>query len=720
MPLPRHFLPLTFAGSLAFGFSAALAWAQTAPPPAATPAVPLGAYTVTGTRERALLAETPASIGAIPVETIRQTAPLHPGQILGQIPGVAVAVTNGEGHTTAIRQPFSTSPLYLFLEDGIPVRATGFFNHNALYEVNLPGAGGLEVVRGPGTALYGSDAIGGIINVLTHAPLGLRETSLSAEAGAFGVYRALLGFTTPLGGYGAARADVNRTHNDGWRDHTGYDRRSVNVRWDHALDADTTLKAILGWSKIDQETGANSPLPSADYQQDPTRNLFAIAYRQVDARRFSLEYERRFGPGLLSVTPYFRDDAMELNASFTLSSDPRIDRGQNRSAGALLKWRSARPGPLRARLIGGLDFDYSPGSRREDNLLVSRTGTGASTIYRSYTVGTRIYDYEVTFRSVSPYVHTEFSPTSRLRLTAGARFDTLRFAMDNRLPVGAVSANVLGNTRYYGQIADGTRTFSRFSPKLGATYALQPHAHLYASYNFGFRTPSESQLFRAGPDSTPAAALTRARLAQGLNPIRARQLELGLRGDLAGWDYSLVAYDLDKRDDLVSQRDLATNVSTNVNAGATRHRGLEAGLGGPLLPRLRLDTALSYARHTYERWITATANFSGHRIESAPAALTNTRLTWTPAARTFLQAEWVYLGSYWLEAGNNPAFGKYPGHHLLHLRVRQALNDHLLVFARLMNATDRRFADSASVSSNTPVFSPGLPRSLYGGVELRW
>ena len=83
-----------------------------------------------------------------------------------------VDVTNGEGHMTAIRQPLSTQPLYLYLEDGIPTRSTGFFNHNAMYEVNVPQSGGIEVFKGPGTALYGSDAVGGVINVLTRpAPL---------------------------------------------------------------------------------------------------------------------------------------------------------------------------------------------------------------------------------------------------------------------------------------------------------------------------------------------------------------------------------------------------------------------------------------------------------------------------------------------------------------------------------------------------------------------
>ena len=85
--------------------------------------------TVTGTREKSLLNETPAAVGAISGDTVRQDRPNHPAQIMSQIPGVAVAVTNGEGHTTSIRHPFTTNPVYLFLEDGIPIRSTGFFNH---------------------------------------------------------------------------------------------------------------------------------------------------------------------------------------------------------------------------------------------------------------------------------------------------------------------------------------------------------------------------------------------------------------------------------------------------------------------------------------------------------------------------------------------------------------------------------------------------------------
>lgn len=711
------FRPYPWCGYCAGLLLGAPLGAQAAAPPAVI--TELNSITVTGTREQALLRETPVSVGAIAPESIQLTAPLHPGQLLGQVPGVAIAVTNGEGHTTAIRQPFTTSPVYLYLEDGVPIRATGFFNHNALYEVNLPSAGGIEVVRGPGTALHGSDAIGGIVNVLSRAPHERAGPALSVEGGAFGTWRLLASANGGQSVAGAARLDLNRLHTDGWRERTAYDRTSANLRWDFAPSARTDLKFIAGYSQISQQTGANSALVWADYFQNPRRNNQAIAFREVSAFRASLELQHRVGSGSLTLLPYFRDNAMDLNGTYNLSSDPRLERTHSVSAGLLAKWRQ-NFSLGRTRLIAGFDWDRSPGTRVEDNLLLTRTGTGASAIYSSYTMGTRIYDYRVTFRSLSPYVHLETSPSRALRLTVGVRHDRLGYTMANRLAAGAVSASVLGASRFYGQLTGDSRDFTRTSPKLGATYALAPGLSAYVSRNFGFRAPAESQLYRAGNDASAAAAVAKSRMLLALKPIKAAQTEIGLRGEVRSLDWNIAAYELTKRDDLVSQRDLATNVSTNVNAGRTSHRGIEVGLGYRPDPRLRLDVAFSYAEHRYVEWVTATSNYSGRSMEAAPRVIANTRAAWSPARGTTLQAEWVRLGSYWLEATNAPVFGRYPGHDLVNLRASQALGSGWKLFGRLMNAADKRFADSASVSSNTPVFSPGLPRAFYAGMEVAW
>lgn len=687
---------------------------------ASTPDQRTPEVTVTGTREKALLSETPASIGIIKPEVIRQTGPMHPQQILGQVPGVAVAVTNGEGHTTSIRQPFTTSPLYLFLEDGIPIRATGMFNHNALYEINIPMSGGIEVTRGPGTALYGSDAIGGIINVLTRGPSATPDAALSLEGGSYGWGRLMGSASTGMTGFGGLRADLNVTHTDGWRDKTAYDRQSAGLRWDYEVDGRTSFKTVLAYANIDQETGANAPLTLGDYENNPTKNNFSIAFRKVQALRLSTAFEREFDSSLLSLTAYLRDNSMDLNGSFNLSSDPRIESTQNMSYGLLAKWRQDFAGAWRPRVIVGIDLDQSPGSRAEDNIITSRTGTGANTSYNSYVLGTRIYDYDVTFTSVSPYVHTEVSPFERLRVTVGARYDDLSYDMQNNLGAGAVQANVNGATRFYGQIADASVNFTQVSPKFGATFQIDPQTTLYTSYNHGFRVPSEGQLFRAGNDTTGVRALARANALLTLKPIQANQFEVGMRGEFRSLGYNVALYDLIKYDDLVSQRDLATNVTTNVNAGKTESRGIEVGLAMPFTQHWRLDVAASYAIHKYVNFVTATADFSGREMEAAPRVLANTRLSWTPTEKTLVQLEWVRIGSYWLEASNSATFGKYSGYDLINLRFNQQINKSFSVFARIMNLLDERYADSASVSSNTPVYSPGLPRSFYAGVELRW
>lgn len=63
---------------------------------------------------------------------------------------------------------------------------------------------------------------------------------------------------------------------------------------------------------------------------------------------------------------------------------------------------------------------------------------------------------------------------------------------------------------------------------------------------------------------------------------------------------------------------------------------------------------------------------------------------------------------------------RYGGHNLFNVRGTWALGRQVSLFGSIVNLGDRRYADSASISSSTQVFSPGLPRTLYAGVEARW
>lgn len=658
---------------------------------------------VTGSREATLRAETPASVSVIGSQTIEYVKPSHPSEIMNRIPGVTVQQTNGEGHLTGIRQPIGTSPVYLFLEDGVPVRASGFFNHNAMYEINMPMSSGIEVTRGPGTALQGSDAIGGIVNVLTRAPSEVAEGQVTAEGGDAG-WRRMMGSGSNTWGDVGVRADLNITHSDGWRDQTAYDRQSFTLRADRELDNNSHLKAVFSTSHIDQETGANSALPWNDFVNNPERNIYPFAYRKVKSMRGSVEWAREDGPALMTVTPYFRKSEMDLLATFMLNNDPADSSTGYRSAGLLATYRYDFE-PMRTRLITGVDLDYSPGFREEERIIPRRVAG----IFESYTSDGIIYDYDVTFWQASPYLQVETSPTERLRVTAGLRYDTFGFDYENNLDSGSFLTRLPSGVRSFYRPADERVDYERLSPSLGVTYEFSDSLNGFVSYKQSFRVPQESNLFRQGANLN----------SLGLKPVVADSVEAGLRGRVGPrvmWDLSV--YEMTTSDDILT---LSSGVgATQTNNGKSRHRGVEAVFGWLIMPGLRMDLASSYAKHNYVEWVTSSSvDLSGNEINAAPRRTANLTLAyvpqWLPALN--LEAEWQYMGSYWMDPANTR---KYQGYDLLNLRASYSLTESAEVFVRMSNLTDERWATSASISGGQAQYAPGMPRSLYAGVSVKF
>lgn len=667
--------------------------------------IELDAITVTGTREGQALSKTPQAISQINGDEIANTKAQHASQIMNQAAGVWVNVTGGEGHMTSIRQPISTSPVYLYLEDGIPTRSTGFFNHNALYEVNLPQADGVEVTKGPGTALYGSDAIGGVINVQTKEPSYLPTAQASVEGGSYGWARALVSASSSRNNDGL-RADVNFTRTDGWRDDTAYDRQSATLRWDRNL-SQSRFKTVLTGTQVNQDTAGSSGLPLADYHNNPRKNLTPISYRKVSALRLSSAYEYEQGDMLYSLTPYVRDNSMEMMANWSLGYDPSIYKTSNQSFGILAKVRrDFEPG--QARLIMGVDVDYSPGNREEDTIATTKDSQGR---FVAYSLAGRAFDYDATFKALSPYIHGEINLTSALRLTTGLRFDYMAYDYSNNLAAGAVSVNAAGRDFYYYRPDDADISYNHLSPKFGLTYDLGNHQSVYAAYNHAFRAPSEGQLFRPGAAGN-ANNLVRNTL--DLKPIKADSFEVGYRGSLGErLAYSAALYHMLKRDDIVSLKNPDTDETQAVNAGKTKHQGIELSANVLLLDELTLGLSYSYAKHSYKDWL----SFNGNEMESAPKQIANSRLTYTPFGETGLRTslEWQHLGNYWLDNANTQ---KYAGHDLVNLRFSQPLAKQWLVYGSINNLGDVRYAEMAQISGGAASYAPGMPRTFYLGVEM--
>ena len=658
---------------------------------------------VSMTREMQRRADASATIEVLDGAEIRRTRASHPAGIMNRVPGVHVADLTGEGHSTAIRQPISTKPLYLYLEDGIPTRSTGFFNHNALYEVNIPQAGGIEVLKGPGTALYGSDAVGGIVNVLTRPTPNTPTAEISAEGGEHGYRRANL---TAGGRYGSQglRFDLNLTHGDGWKQGSPFDRKSGTIRWESALGSITTKTVVTG-SRISQfDVPA---LSTAQFDTVPRLNKAPIAYRRVDALRFSSVIEKEGKSTLWSLTPYARHNTMELLPNWQLSFDPQVWDTRNNSVGALGRVRFDFA-PMRTRVILGTDVDYSPGSFKADGITTQRTGPG-NVIWSSYTVTAAHYDYDVTYKSVAPYIHAETSPVSRLRLDAGLRYDYSGYDYETRLaPLATGSHRIPANTSV---------DYSHLSPKLGASLELAPEVNVFASYRHGFRTPSQSQLFQQN-----SAANT-----VDLEPVKVDSYEAGVRGHVASrLLYQISVYTMKMTDDILTFITPA-NTREAVNAGATRHKGIEIGLGVALLKDLRLDAAYSNSSQRYVEWVPREAtdpaqrvDYSGNLIETAPHTLGNLLLTYSPSllGGGRVAVEWTSLGRYATNPENTNFYG---GYRVMNLHFNAMPVKNAEVFARLINLTDRKYGEVVTYDAfQREQFTPGAPRSVFAGLRYSW
>ena len=192
---------------------------------------------VSGSRAQAWLSETPQAIGVVNAKTLERDKPKTMGDILNRIAGVYWNDLGNEQHSMSIRQPIGTNAVYQYLEDGIPIRPLGVFNHNSLNEMNMAGASGVEVVKGAASSLYGSNAVGGAVNFLTAgasatptAKVGVRRDSVA------GFTRYDTSASDTWGPLGLRFSHYSsRRSRDNWQEYSYGDKDSFSLRADYAL-----------------------------------------------------------------------------------------------------------------------------------------------------------------------------------------------------------------------------------------------------------------------------------------------------------------------------------------------------------------------------------------------------------------------------------------------------------------------------------------------------
>jgi len=635
---------------------------------------------VTAERREMPLTQTLGSISVFEADTIRGTSANHPSELLNRAAGVNIHRNNGQEHLTAIRSPVLTGGAgagsFLYLADGVPLRAAGFANVNGLFEAGFDYASGVEVVKGPGSVLYGSNAVHGLVNVLSRPGAQAFSGFADFEAGPHALVKGT-GSVSGSVGPGAARLSLHLANDGGYRDDAGYDAQKVQMRYD-ARRGPWSLTGLVSYQNLNQETAGFVTGPDAFKNSSlAKRNPNPEAFRDAKSVRGYLRLDRMIGAsGEVSVTPYFRWTDMDFLLHF-FPGQPLEENG-HQSLGVLATYYQQFGS---VQTIFGLDVEGTSGflSEVQDN----------PTVF-SFVQGVH-YDYEVESFVVSPYGQAEWPVTPRLSLEGGVRIDYTVFEYDNRASDG-VSGRFL-------RAPDRTDDFVTVTPKLGVLYKVQDNLTAYARYARGARAPQTTDLYRLQSNQRPGE----------VEPENLDSIEAGLKGRLGAVDFQFAAFSMWKRNFFFRDSD-----GFNVSDGKTTHKGVEVGLTAPLTDQISVGVDLTYARHKYAFSRAADAIQSGNDVDTAPRFLMNARLKYTPFSWLSSELEWRHVGSYYTDPAN---LNDYPGHDVFVARVSGRISERVTAYARIVNLTNTDYAERADFAFGTERYFPGEDRAAFFGLR---
>jgi vitamin B12 transporter len=141
---------------------------------------------VTATRSPLDAGRAPSSVSVLSGEQLRRQGITLVSDALRQVPGLTLAQTGSYGGATSLFVRGGESKFTKVLIDGIPVNeAGGAFDFSSLTTDNIDR---IEIVRGPASVLYGSDAVAGVVQLFTRPGSARTTAELSARGGTFGSY----------------------------------------------------------------------------------------------------------------------------------------------------------------------------------------------------------------------------------------------------------------------------------------------------------------------------------------------------------------------------------------------------------------------------------------------------------------------------------------------------------------------------------------------------
>jgi vitamin B12 transporter len=596
--------------------------------------------TVTATRVPQATTKVGSSVTIINAPDIVIRQPLAITDLLRDVEGVSVTRNGGLGALTSVRIRGAEADQTLVLIDGIklndPASPGGGFDFGTLLVGDLAR---VEILRGPQSTLYGSQAIGGVINLITQKASSPFEGSVDLETGELATSRARaalrgqLGKLSYAGSLGYLTTDGISSAASG-TEADGFEHRGAQSQIGYAVNPMLNLEARAWWSK--GLSGIDGfPPPTYDFADTPETSASeqTILYAGANIVLLDGRSRTRFGFSQAKTDRVNRDPRERVTDTFlALGTNDQFDIQTSLDVGTGLQ------------IVAGGEFE------------TSRLRTSSPSSFDPHPTPLR-----ASTKTSGVYIEAQATPTSWLTATLGARWTS--------------------NSRY----GDATNVRATLAANLN-----DGNTTLRAAIANGFKAPTLYQLFSEYGNVS-------------LAPEEASSAEIGIEQALFGRKLVVgitgFVRDTTNQIDFASCFGVRSPICVNRpygvydNIARTKADGFEASLS--YKPTSRFDLTLGYSALNTANRVAGSAHF-GKDLARRPTDTGFVTIAYQFDTGLTLSGTYSVTGDSFNDAGNRTLL---KGFELVSLRASQKISDNWSVYARVDNAGEATYQTAAGYGS---------------------
>lgn len=556
------------------------------------------------------LHDLPLNSTVINREEIERIRFIDPDELLDRIPG--------ETQVRNLRIPNGGKSYTLAFADMMPVESPYEGATERFDRVNTHDIERVEVYKGPVSALFPNNLLGGAINVVSRIPKNTSETELWYERGSY--QRMRLG-TNSSGAIIKDKLyyviDANRRKFSGMRKQGKDNKDQISSKITYQID--TNKKLDFRAEYFNEDTVVRKGLTAEQIKADQRQAGGLQSSQDLTQKTASMAYEQQFNWGLIQFHSLVR----------------------NKKSIGLSRFRGPQDSSVTSKQLKFLlRYDFNKqnitlgSSYYGDDQSVKQYGRKDTQLKEDYT------EKEQALNVSAFFIQHQIKATDRLTITTGLRYEGIHSESKEE--------------KQEKQEAD----FKKGAPKFGLTYPFNDSNQLWVGAGQGFYVPQLSHLYgrHGNPD---------------LSPEEANHIEVGLRGSTNSWSYNTAYYHQNITNYLVTQEfiDKGVEIEKTTNAGEVTIKGIESVIEyAPADSFWRIALTHTCARNTYIKFNSSKGDFSGNDLSRSPKHHGNLRFALLPVYNLIMELEADMYSSYYSD-DNNTQEGKFTRGERIHFRI---------------------------------------------------